>query len=188
MKARESGMPEEKIWEQFFDVENILSELEVDDNVEKLVELGFGYGTFTIPASKKIKGNVYAYDIEDTLTKELAAKLELDNIHNVILFNKDFITEGTGLQNEEADYVMLFNILHAKESEDILKEAFRILKKNGKVGVIHWSYDASTPRGPSMSIRPKPEDLKSMLIKSGFSIIKYKINLPPYHYGILAQK
>jgi len=188
MKARESGMPDEKIWEQFFDVENILSELEVDNKIEKLVELGFGYGTFTIPASKKIKGNVYAYDIEDTLTKELESKLENKNISNVIILTRDFITEGTGLQNEEADYVMLFNILHAEKSGDILKEAFRILKRTGKVGVIHWSYDASTPRGPSMSIRPKPEDLKSMLIKSGFSIIKYSVNLPPYHYGILTQK
>ena len=188
MKARESGMPEEKIWEQFFDVENILSELEVDDKVEKLVEFGFGYGTFTIPASKKIKGNVFAYDIEEDLTNELESKLEKKNIHNVILFNKDFISEGTGLQNEEADYVMLFNILHAEESTEILEETFRILKRSGKVGVIHWNYDASTPRGPSMSIRPKPRELKSMLIKSGFSIIKYDINLPPYHYGILAKK
>ena len=188
MKARESGMPDEKIWEQFFDIEKILSELEVDNKIEKLVELGFGYGTFTIPVSKRIKGNVYAYDIEDDLTKELESKLEKNNIHNVILFSKDFITEGIGLQNEEADYVMLFNILHAEESEDILKEAFRILKRTGKVGIIHWNYDPGTPRGPSMSIRPKPDDLKSMLIKSGFSIIKYNINLPPYHYGILAQK
>ena len=188
MKARESGMPEEKIWEQFFDVEKILDELEVDDNIEKLVELGFGYGTFTIPASTKIKGNVYAYDIEDSLTKELKSKLKINNLRNVILFNKDFITKGTGLQDEEADYVMLFNILHAEKSAEILKETFRILKRNGKVGVIHWYYDSSTPRGPSMSIRPKPEELKRMLIKSGFSIIKYNINLPPYHYGILAQK
>ena len=188
MKARESGMPEEKVWEQFFDVENILNELEVDDKIEKLVELGFGYGTFTIPASRKIKGNVYAYDIEEALMKELKSKLKINNIHNVILFNKDFITDGTGLQYEDADYIMLFNILHAEKSTDILEETFRILKRTGKVGVIHWNYDANTPRGPSMLIRPKPEELKSMLIKSGFSIIKYNINLPPYHYGILAQK
>jgi len=55
MKARESGMPEEKIWEQFFNVDNILNELEVNFEIEKLVDLDFGYGTFTLPASKKIK-------------------------------------------------------------------------------------------------------------------------------------
>ena len=188
MKARESGMPDEKMWEQFFDVGKILDELEINREVEKLVDLGFGYGTFTIPASKKIKGKVYAYDIEETLIKELDAKLKKDNIGNVSLLNKDFISEGTGLQNQEADFVMLFNILHAERSADVLKEAFRILKKNGKVGVIHWNYDSTTPRGPDMSIRPKPEELKGMLIKTGFSVLKYNINLPPYHYGILAQK
>ncbi|HEY6625809.1 MAG TPA: class I SAM-dependent methyltransferase, partial [Ignavibacteriaceae bacterium] len=128
MKARESGMPEEKMWEQFFDVEKILDELEVNNEIESLVEFGFGYGTFTIPASRKIKGPVYAYDIEDTLKKELESKLKTNNITNVRLINRDFITDGTGLQNEEADYVMLFNILHAEESTNILKETFRILK------------------------------------------------------------
>jgi len=188
LKARESGMPEEKMWEQFFDVEKILDELEVNNEIESLVEFGFGYGTFTIPASRKIKGLVYAYDIEDTLKKELESKLKTNNITNVRLINRDFITDGTGLQNEEADYSMLFNILHAEESTNILKETFRILRKKGSVGVIHWNYDPSTPRGPSMLIRPKPEDLKNMLIRAGFSIIKHNINLPPYHYGILAQK
>jgi len=188
MKARESGMPEEKMWEQFFDVDKILNELEVDNKIEKLVDLGSGYGTFTIPVSRIIKGNVYAYDIEDSLIKELESKLETDSINNVILSNMDFISLGTGLGNEEVDYVMLFNILHAEKSAAILDESFRILKRKGRVGIIHWNYDSTTPRGPGMTIRPKPEELKSLLIKSGFSIIKYNVNLPPYHYGILAQK
>ncbi len=188
MKARESGMPEEKMWEQFFNVDKILDELEINNKINKLVDLGFGYGTFTIPASRKIAGNIYAYDIEDKLTKELEYKLGIKKIRNVFLFNKDFISEGTGLKDEETDYVMLFNILHAEKSPDILNEVRRILRKNGKAGVIHWRYDESTPRGPGMEIRPKPEDLKNMLEESGFTILKFNINLSPYHYGILAQK
>jgi len=188
MKTRESGMPDEIIWEQFFDIEKILTELEINNKVADIVEFGFGYGTFTIPASKKISGNLYAYDIEEILFRETKSKLQVNDIKNTILYKKDFISEGTGLENDSVDYAMLFNILHAKETNEILEEAFRILKKYGKVGVIHWIYDSSTPRGPSMSIRPKPEDLKKMLIEAGFSIIKYNISLPPYHYGILAQK
>jgi ubiquinone/menaquinone biosynthesis C-methylase UbiE len=188
MKARESGMPEEIMWQQYFDVDKIFDELEIDNKIEKLVDFGFGYGTFTIPASKRIRGNVYAYDIEHTLIQELEIKLKKNKIKNVLLLNKDFFAHGTNLQNEEIDFVMLFNILHAEKSVDILKETYRILKKNGKVGVIHWQYDSSTPRGPSMLIRPKPEELKNMLQQAGFSIIKHNINLPPYHYGILAKK
>ena len=186
MKARESGMPEEKMWTQFFNVDKILDELEVNEEIENLVELGFGYGTFTIPASKRIKGKIYAYDIEEELTSALKKKLQ--NINNVILLNKDFISNGSGLKDGEVDYVMLFNILHAETKDNILSETFRILKRNGKVGIIHWNYDSNTPRGPSMAIRPKPAELKKVLIKNGFTIIKYNIDLPPYHYGILAKK
>ncbi|HEX3074242.1 MAG TPA: methyltransferase domain-containing protein [Ignavibacteriales bacterium] len=188
MKARESGMPDEEMWERFFNPEKIFTELEIDGSVETLVEFGFGYGTFTIPAAKRIGGRLLAYDIEQDLFQKLEAKLKLNNINNVSLYNKDFISGGTGLQDDASNYIMLFNILHAEESPKILYEAYRILKKNGKVGVIHWNYDPATPRGPSMSIRPKPEDIKQMLLASGFTILKYNINLPPYHYGILAQK
>ena len=188
MKARESGMPEEEMWDGFFNVKNILNELGVGSGVEKLVDLGCGYGTFTIAAAGKIKGQVFAFDIEEELVQALDAKLKNINVNNVNVINRDFIARGTGLENEEADFVFLFNILHAEESAAILQEAYRILKKNGKAGIIHWKYDNSTPRGPSMPIRPRPEDLRSLLIKTGFSVIKYNISLPPYHYGILAQK
>jgi ubiquinone/menaquinone biosynthesis C-methylase UbiE len=188
MKARESGMPEEKMWQQFFNIDKILDELEINNKVTNLVEFGFGYGTFTIPAGKLINGNLFAFDIEDSLIKEIKSRLEEMELKNVKVIKKDFITEGTGLRNEEADYVMLFNILHAEESTELLKEAYRILKKGGKIGVIHWRYDPTTPRGPSMEIRPRPEDLKGILLKTGFSISKFNINLPPYHYGILAVK
>lgn len=139
MKTKESGMPEEIMWEKFFDVETILNKLEENSESDKLVDFGFGYRTFTIPSSRKIKGIVYAFDIENSLTKELESKLKIDNIENVVFFNRDFIKEGTVLQNEEVGFVMLFNILHAEQSTDILKETFRILKKNSKVGVIHWN-------------------------------------------------
>jgi ubiquinone/menaquinone biosynthesis C-methylase UbiE len=188
MKARESGMPDETMWAQFFDVEMIFNELEVQDTTGSLVELGFGYGTFTIPAAKKVTGQLFAYDIEDVLLQELTVKLKAAGIGNVVLYKKDFISDGSGLEDESVDYVMLFNILHAEKTTDILRETYRILKPGGNVGVIHWNYDASTPRGPSMAIRPQPEELLKMLTKVGFSIRKSIIDLPPYHYGILAQK
>ena len=47
MKLRESGMPEEGLWETLFDVGLILDRLGIDDTVQDIVELGCGYGTFT---------------------------------------------------------------------------------------------------------------------------------------------
>ena len=51
---------------------------------------------------------------------------------------------------------------------------------------IHWNYDPTTPRGPSMSIRPRPEVCRQWLNQAGFTVSGQIVNLPPVHYGILA--
>ena len=83
---------------------------------------------------------------------------------------------------------MLFNILHTEEPVKLLNEAFRVLKHGGKVGVIHWKYSETTPRGPSLEIRPKPEQCTNWMIEAGFKIDKGPISLPPFHYGIIGIK
>ena len=83
---------------------------------------------------------------------------------------------------------MLFNILHTEVPLALLQEAYRILEPMGKVGLIHWNYDPSTPRGPSMDIRPRPEQCQQWMKSAGFDLIKPLVDLPPYHYGILGQK
>jgi ubiquinone/menaquinone biosynthesis C-methylase UbiE len=72
MKVRESGMPSEKLWEEFFEPEKILRILKLNHKVVDVAEIGCGHGTFTIPALKAIKGTVYAIDIEEEMTKRVA--------------------------------------------------------------------------------------------------------------------
>jgi len=69
--------------------------------------------------AKKITGKVYAYDIEETLNSGTRLQTKKDNIKNVILYNKDFINERTSFQNDEVDFVTLFNILHAEKIPQI---------------------------------------------------------------------
>ena len=45
-------MPDEKMWNDFFDIDLILSELQINSQIKDLVEIGIGYGTFTIPQNK----------------------------------------------------------------------------------------------------------------------------------------
>jgi ubiquinone/menaquinone biosynthesis C-methylase UbiE len=40
------------------------------------VEIGCGYGTFTIPAANQIKGKVFAFDIEDEMIEVLNQKIK----------------------------------------------------------------------------------------------------------------
>ncbi|HEY0196254.1 MAG TPA: hypothetical protein VGC02_01655 [Methanobacterium sp.] len=82
---------------------------------------------------------------------------------------------------------MLFNILHAEDPEVLLKEAYNILKLNGKVGVIHWNFDPETPRGPPMEIRPKPDQCTKWAVEAGFKF-ENRHDLKPYHYGLVFSK
>ncbi len=188
MKIRESGMPDEKYWESFFDVQNIFTQLQLDNKVNDIVEFGSGYGTFTIPTAKIIKGTLYAFDIDEEMISRLSQSVNEEKLSNIIIHQNDFVKEGTKLKDESVDYAMLFNILHAENPLSLLKEAYRILKHDGKVGIIHWIYSSTTPRGPSMDIRPKPEQCIEWMEAVGFKLGSDVISLPPYHYGILGTK
>ena len=188
MKIRESGMPDEIYWESFFDVQNIFSKLQLDNTIHNVAEFGSGFGTFTIPAAKIIKGEIHAYDIDAKMISRLSERTAEEKLSNVIIHETDFVKNGTLLKNNSIGYAMLFNILHAEYPIELLKEAFRILKPGGKAGIIHWIYSAATPRGPSMDIRPKPGQCVEWIQSAGFKIISDIISLRPYHYGIVGGK
>jgi ubiquinone/menaquinone biosynthesis C-methylase UbiE len=187
VKVRESDMPAEELWESFFKPLDILRTLEVNTTVVDAVEFGCGHGTFTIPAAKIISGTLYAIDIVSDRISRVRERAEAEGLTNIVLMLRDFIAEGSGLGDSSVDYVMLFNILHDEDPKRILDESYRILKPGGKVGVIHWNYDSSTPRGPPMEIRPTPEQCRDWALSAGFLHLSTH-DLRPYHYGLLFRK
>mgnify|MGYP000554320571 CR=1 FL=1 len=188
MKVRDSGMPEENYWNSFFDVRRILQELELNALITDAAEIGTGYGTFTLAAASQIQGTLYGFDIEPEMIEHIRKKTSLAHIHNVIPECRDVLSETTGLPDASVDYVMLFNILHNENPETFLEESYRILNKGGKTGIIHWRSDIPTPRGPDLSIRPKPEEILTRIDPRKFNIVKSPFNLEPYHFGILLSK
>ena len=176
-------MPEEETWQEFFNPGNILKTMGVNHKIKDVAEFGCGYGTFTIPTAKIISGKIYAIDIGPEMIEATRKKARDNKLNNVETVLRDFVSEGSGLDNGGVDYVMLFNILHAEEPAKLVREVYRILKPNGKVGIIHWNYDSTTPRGPPMEIRPKPEQVIRWAINASFNN-PIKHDLRPYHYGI----
>jgi ubiquinone/menaquinone biosynthesis C-methylase UbiE len=187
MKIRESGMPERQMWEKFYNPAKILAALGINSQMGDVAEFGCGYGTFTIPAAKIIKGKIYALDIEPDMIRITGEEAQKNGLKNVQTILRDFMGEGSGLPDGSVDYVMVFNILHLEKPMVLMNEAKRILKAGGKLGIIHWNYDPTTPRGPSMNIRPKPEDCITWAEEAGFrGTVRY--DLKPYHYGIVLNK
>ncbi len=181
-------MPDEESWAGFFDIKQILSGLQINSGIKDLVEIGCGYGTFTIPAAMEISGTLFAFDIEKEMIESARQKVIANNLDNVILEQRDILTRTTGLADSSVDYAMLFNILHHDAPVDFLTEALRILKINGKVGIIHWRSDIPTPRGPDLSIRPRPEQIINWIDKLNLNLYKGPVIISPYHYGLILLK
>lgn len=182
-------MPDEAMWKSFFKPREVLRKLRLTAKCGDVVDFGCGYGTFTIPAARIIRGTVFAFDIEPEMVTATRRKAKAAGLKNVNVRPRDFAAEGTGLPDASAQYVMLFNILHAEDPLVLLREAHRVLRSGGLLAVIHWNYDPTTPRGPSMDIRPRPEQCRGWAVKAGFRPVSRRIvDLPPYHYGMVFKR
>jgi len=166
-------MPDEAYWESLFDVPLILDRLGIA-SCRDVAELGCGYGTFSVPVAKAISGTLYAFDVDPAMlawTEQRAQGLR------VVCQQRDVVQEGFGV---DVDAVLLFNILHGEQPAALLRHA---AAAGRQVLVIHWRYGA-TPRGPSLDIRPRPEQIINWAADAGLRPAGGVIDLPPWHFGL----
>lgn len=191
MKARESGMPEEAYWESFFDADATMRILfSASGLAGHLVEFGCGYGTFTVPAAMHTDGIVTALDIDPLMVDRVQQKTETQELSNVRAEVRDFVADGSGLDSGTQDHALIFNLLHLEQPVALLREAHRVLHDRGMLFVMHWRSDIPTPRGPSLAIRPRPEQCQTWLEEAGFQNVE-SVNLQPccpYHFGLIVRR
>ena len=180
-------MPAFDVWEAFFNPNEIFDALDLPHDLERAVEFGCGYGTFTIPLCQRLAGIVESLEMDHAMVRFTHDRAAALNIHHLILHEADFDSVDTLIQPESVDLVLLFNILHGESPDELIKLSWQLLKSGGRIAVIHWRYDEQTPRGPPMAIRPKPEALTTLANNGGFSAGDI-VALPPYHYGFTAIK
>jgi SAM-dependent methyltransferase len=185
MKLRESGMPEEEYWESLFNVELILDRMGLDATMGDVAELGCGYGTFTIPVARRIRGVIETCDIEPAMVDRTIQRAQEAGLGNVRAEVRDVLAEGFPGAPQTKDACLLFNILHGEEPERLLAHAARVVHPGGRVLVIHWRYDPATPRGPNLEIRPRPEQIVEWARRTKMlRFVAPVLDLPPWHYGL----
>lgn len=187
MKVPESGMPEEAYWESLFDIPLILDRLQLDRTVDHVAELGCGYGTFTLPLAHRIRGTVLTFDIEPAMLARTQARAAGEGLGNINAVLRDVLATGFGSEAVSCDAVLLFNILHFPEPEDLVRKASAMLRPGGRVLAIHWRSDITTPRGPPLHLRPKPADAARWAKAAGLTVTA-TMELPPWHFGIALTK
>jgi SAM-dependent methyltransferase len=185
MKLRDSGMPDEAYWETLFDVSAIMNRLNIDHRTGDAVELGCGYGTFSLPVAGRISGILRTFDIDPEMIARTRQRAVSAGITNIVAALRDVFAEGFGVPDASQDACLLFNILHCEKPQRLLSEAARVLKNGGKLLVIHWCPDPVTPRGPALEIRPTPQQILEWVLATGsFGSRETTLDLPPWHYGL----
>jgi len=191
MKGRESGMPEESWWGSFFDADVAIRLFVGADGIHgDAVEFGCGYGTFTLPVARRCNGIVTALDIEPDMVARVQQQAAVTQLKNIRAALCDFVANGTGLESGSQTHAMIYNLLHLEHPIALLQEAHRILQVGGTLSVMHWRSDIQTPRGPSLDIRPTPEQCRTWLKEAGFRSIQ-TVDLQsscPFHFGLLATR
>lgn len=184
MFLRESGMPPQDYWETLFDVLRILDAFGFGPATGDVAELGCGYGTFTLPLARRIGGTVHTLDIDAAMvatTTQRAAEAGLTNVQPAL---RDVLANGFGRPAGSCDAALLFNILHAEEPVALLRAARDVVRPGGLIAVIHWRSDLATPRGPSLAIRPRPEQIAAWATGAGLTVDGASFDLPPWHFGL----
>jgi SAM-dependent methyltransferase len=172
MRIRDSGMPYETYWETLFNVPLTLCRFDIQQ-YRDVAELGCGYGTFSIPVAKAISGTLYTFDIDPAMldrTRQRAEDLP------IVCGQRDVMESGFGVQ---VDAVLLFNILHCEKPTTLLRHA---ADAAGEILVTHWNH-GDTPRGPSLDIRTRPEQIVQWAGEVGLQADEV-VDLPPWHYGM----
>jgi SAM-dependent methyltransferase len=185
MKVRESGMPPQVYWETLFDVSGVLGAFGFDAQTGDVVELGCGYGTFTVPLAARIGGTVHALDFEPAMVATTRARAGAAGLCNVSATVCDAVADGFGVGAGTCEACLLFNILHGEEPVALLRAARATVRVGGLLAVMHWRSDVVTPRGPSLEIRPRASQIAAWAeTAGGLRVEGEPLDLPPWHFGL----
>ena len=133
MKVRDSGMPEQSYWESLFDISGVLDALKVDREINDAVEVGCGYGTFTLPVAQRIRGTLHAFDIEPEMIEITRRRAAAAKIENVRVEARDAAAGGFSLPKESVDAVLLFNILHAEDPYEATRALWQAMETVSRI-------------------------------------------------------
>ena len=167
----------------FLNPEKIISNLSLKENMS-VADFGCGSGGWSIPLAKKIKdGQIYAIDVTEESLSALKSKITSERVANIRTIRAD-IEKGSTLRNDFLDMVILSNILFQVENkEDVVKEAYRVLKEGGRMIVVDWFPEAAG--GPENRI--SSEDVKRIAQEKGFNFNK-EVDAGVYHYAHIYEK
>ena len=148
------------------------------------IDFGSGTGTFALPMADLVgdKGKVYAVDNSTEMLENIRTK---NPPPNLILLQRD--VERTALYDQIADLCFLALILHeVKQPENLIAEAFRLLKSEGRLVILEWKADLDSP-GPPRKKRISREQIEQLFRQVGLNLVGY-MDWSKNHYVAIGKK
>jgi len=155
-----------------------------------VADLGAGSGHYSIEAGHIVgaSGAVYAIEVQKDLLPRIdddAKSAGLNNVH--VMWGDVEENQGTKLGDKSVDAVILSNILfQAEDKTGLLREAYRILKPDGRTLLIDWS-DSHEGLGPQTENLVSKDDVKRLATDVGFAL-EEDVEVGEHHYGFIMSK
>lgn len=175
------------------DSEGRLKDLRLDEFVKDVarvtdgmvcIDFGSGTGTFALPLAQYAgnSGKVYAVDNNAEMLGHIRAK---NPPPNLVLVQRD--VAQTELDDQIADLCLSAFILHeVRQPDNLVAEAFRLLKPQGRLLVVEWKAELESP-GPPKSRRITREQIEQLFGRAGLSLVEY-LDWSINHYVAIGSK
>lgn len=155
-------------------------------------DLGCGaIGHFVFPAASRVgdKGKVYAVDIQKSVLSAIESRARTEGLLQISAVWSDLEKYGAAkIPDGSVDVALLANTLfQTKDRASMIKEAMRLLKSGGVLGIVEWKENAPQGLGPDHSLKVLQDAVEKTATSLGLTL-KEKFDAGPYHYGLIFSK
>ena len=156
----------------------------------EVADFGAGAGYLAIEAAEAVgkEGTVYVIDIQQELLTKATHLAKEHHLESLVFIHGDLEQDhGSTLPDAGVDAVIVSNILfQVADKEALIREAYRVLRPNGKVLVVDWR-DSFAGIGPQPEHVLRESDMRTLVEKQAFSYVS-NIDAGAYHYGVIFKK
>jgi len=157
----------------------------------KIADLGCGGAGFFVMTSAQVvgpQGQVYAVDILKPVLSNVNTRAKILGFKNIKTIWSNLEKFGaTKINDNEIDFSLLINILFQNnEYLNILKEAARITKRDGKILVVDWK-EGRFPIGPKPDNKISASQMINLAQAANLKL-EEQFEAGKFHYGMVFRK
>lgn len=147
-----------------FSPEQLLKRIPLKET-DTILDFGAGTGYFSIPVAKRIKGKVYALDIDAAMLEIIREKALKEQLTNIVPVQESM--EELSLPDGTIDMIIASLVLHEiRPLGPLLQQMRNVLKKEGYLICLELVPKGSLNKGPRITL----EGMELEMEEAGFQI------------------